>query len=197
MIKPFDRSEYKVSALMMSVKNLPRNERLKKIWTMILGIIPGPTEPKGNINSFLQPMVNDLLLFWNGIPIVNSTQKIVKAALLGVSSDMPALRKVSQYLGHIADLGCSRCNFRAERDPKKIGASGKMSYYTCVSASDRTNAQVRAQAMEYQSAGSLTVAKEIQKKNGVRYTELVRLPYFDMVKMLVTDPMHTFLLGMV
>ena len=48
---------------------------------------------------------DDLLLLWNGIPIVNSTQKIVKAALLGVSSDMPALRKVLQYLGHKADLG--------------------------------------------------------------------------------------------
>ena len=144
--KPFDRSEYKVSALMMSVINLPRNERFKKRWTMVLGIIPGPTEPKGNINTFLQPIVDDLLLLWNGIPITNSTQKIVKAALLGVSSDMPALRKVSQYLGHKADLGCSRCNFMAERDPTKKGASGKMSYYTCVAAPDRTNVQVRDQA---------------------------------------------------
>ena len=157
---------------------------------MVLGIIPGPTETKGNINTFLQSMVDDLLLLWNGIPIVNSTQKILKAALLGVSSDMPALRKVLQYLGHKADLGCSRWNFMAERDPTKKGASGTMSYYTCVAAPDRTNAQVRAQAMEYQSAGSLTVEKEIQNENGVRYSELVRLPYFDMAKMLVTDLMH-------
>ena len=64
-------------------------------------------------------------------------------------------------------------------------------------APDRTNAQVRAEAKEYQSAGSLTVAKEIQKKNEVCYSELASLPYFDMVKMLITDPMHTFLLGMV
>ena len=85
----------------------------------------------------------------------------------------------------------------AERDPTKKGASGKMSYYTCVAAPDRTNVQVQDQAKEYQSAGSLTVAKEIQKKNGVRYSELFRLPYFDMVKMLITDPMHTFILGMV
>ena len=46
--KLFDRSEYKVSVLMMSVINLPRNERFKKRWTMVLDIIPGPTEPKGN-----------------------------------------------------------------------------------------------------------------------------------------------------
>ena len=64
-------------------------------------------------------MVDDLLLLWNGIPIINSTQKIIKAALLCVSSDMPALRKVSQYLGHKADLGCPRCNFMAERIPQR------------------------------------------------------------------------------
>ena len=30
---------------------------------------------------------------------------VIRAALLGVSFDMPALRKVSQFLGHKADLG--------------------------------------------------------------------------------------------
>lgn len=40
-------------------------------------------------------------------------------------------------------------------------------------------------------------AREIQKRNGVRYSELVPLPYFDIVRMLITDPMHIFLLGMV
>ena len=59
--KPFDRSEYKVSALMMSVINLSISERFKKRWTMVLGIIPGPTEPKGNINTFLSPIIEDLL----------------------------------------------------------------------------------------------------------------------------------------
>ena len=44
--KPFDRSEYKVSALMMSGINLPRSERYLKKRAMVLGIIPGRTEPK-------------------------------------------------------------------------------------------------------------------------------------------------------
>ena len=72
-----------------------------------------------------------------------------------------------------------------------------MSYYTPVAAQSRTHAQVLDQAKEYQSASSLAAAREIQKRNGVRYSELVRLPYFDMVRMLITYPMHTFYLGMV
>ena len=82
--KPFKRSEYKVSAIMMTVLNLPREVRFRKKWTMVLGVIPGPTEPKRNINTFLKPIVDDL---WNGMPI-GPNGNIVKAALLGVSADM-------------------------------------------------------------------------------------------------------------
>ena len=64
--KPFKRSEYKVSAIMISVLNLPRQERCKTKWTMIVGAIPGPSEPKGNINTFLAPLVDDLLLLKDG-----------------------------------------------------------------------------------------------------------------------------------
>ena len=37
--------------------------------------------------------------------------------------------------------------------------------------------------------------KAIQKAWGVRYSELVRLPYFDLVRYHVVDPMHNLLLG--
>lgn len=43
----------------------------------------------------------------------------------------------------------------------------------------------------------LAEAKRSQQRNGVRYCELLRLPYFDIVRMTITDPMHTFLLGLV
>lgn len=44
--KPFKRSEYKVSAIMMTVLNLPRTERFKHKWTMVLGVLPGPSNLK-------------------------------------------------------------------------------------------------------------------------------------------------------
>ena len=36
--KPFKRSEYKVAGIMLSILNLPREERFKKKWTIIAGI---------------------------------------------------------------------------------------------------------------------------------------------------------------
>ena len=94
--KPFKRSEYKVAALMLTILNLPRQERFRKKWTMIVGIIPGPSEPKLHINTFLKPLVDDLLCLWNGLPLLEDGS-VVRAALLGVAADMAAARKVSQF----------------------------------------------------------------------------------------------------
>jgi hypothetical protein len=34
------------------------------------------------------------------------------------------------------------------------------------------------------------------KEHGARWTELARLPYFDLVRQTIIDPMHNLLLGM-
>ena len=61
----------------------------------------------------------------------------------------------------------------------------------------RTHQEVVQQAQEFKDALTKSDAAAIAKKNGVRYSDLLRLPYFDIVRMCATDPMHTFLLGMV
>ena len=72
-----------------------------------------------------------------------------------------------------------------------------MSYYTSSVSAKRNMDQIKVQAQEYQCARTITEAKAIQKRNSVRYSELFHLPYFDSTRMAITDPMHTFLLGMV
>ena len=89
--KPFKRSEYKVAALMLTVLNLPCQDRFRKKWTMIVGIIPGPSEPKLRINTFLKSLVDDLLSLWKGLPLLKDGS-MVRSALLGVAADMPASR---------------------------------------------------------------------------------------------------------
>ena len=194
-LKPFKQSEYKVAALMLSVLNLPRRERFRKKWTMIVGIIPCPTEPKIHLNTFLKPLVDDLCL-WRGMPILPDGN-IARAALLGVAADMPATRKLTGFLCHKANLGCNRCYFQAEREPGHPGATGRMSYYTQLTCCTRSKEEAFQQAQESKAAATKTEAEHIQKQYGLRYSELQRLPYFDIVRMVTVDPMHTFLLGMV
>ena len=133
---------------MLSVLNLPRRERFRKKWTMIVGIIPGPTEPKIHLNTFLKPLVDDLCL-WRGMPILPDGN-IARAALLGVAADMPATRKLTGFLCYKANLGCNRCYFQAEREPGHPGATGRMSCYTQLTCCTRSKEEAFQQAQEQQ-----------------------------------------------
>jgi hypothetical protein len=69
-----------------------------------------------------------------------------------------------------------------------------MSYFTPNPVARRSHDEV---VQQYRTASTRSNAAAIAQRNGVRYSELIRLPYFDIVRMCATDPMHTFLLGMV
>ena len=201
-VKPFHRGQYKFGVIYLSVLNLPRSDRLLKKWTHVLGIIPGPSELKTHINTFLKPMVDDLLRLWEGIDILlKQTNEViqVRAMLLCVSCDMPAIRKVSQFLGHKAYKGCNICQISGEREYDEEGnPTGRMSYYSkSCKFVRRTQKEVMRQSQEYCSARNKTEAKNIAKENGVRYCELHRLPYFEPTRMCAVDPMHALLLGLV
>ena len=66
--------------------NLPRTIWFKPENIIIVGIIPGPSEPHHNINPYLEPLVRELLQFWTGekLQIFTSSgviEEIVKCAL--------------------------------------------------------------------------------------------------------------------
>ena len=199
--RPFSHSPYKVGVMFMSILNLPRHQRMKQRWTMLVGIIPGPSEPKLDINTFLTPLVKDLERLWSGVEVMLSdgTKTSIRAALVCVACDLPASRKVAQFLGHKAGYRCNKCLFKAERQQGTQGASGKMSYYTqrLSSIPKRNGDDVRQQAEIYRAALTKTEKDRLARSNGVRYTELLRLPYFDAVRMVVVDAMHAFFLGLV
>ena len=62
--EPFERGVYLVGAIYLTVQNLPRKERYKPENIILVGIIPGPNEPKLNINLFLIPLVLNLKEAW-------------------------------------------------------------------------------------------------------------------------------------
>ena len=64
----------------------------------------------------------------------------MRAALIAVSCDIPAAREVSQFLGHKANKGCSRCEFEAQRENGNV--TGRMSYFTTQQVIPRVNNNV-------------------------------------------------------
>ena len=155
-----------------------------------------------NINTFLTPLVNDLLSLWEGKIFVDFKGKQIKSKslLFCVSADLPASRKVIQFKSHKCLKGCDKCEYVAKRQPGTKGASGKMSYATKEKPNRpplRTKESVFKDAMRFKNAKRKKEANSISKSTGVKYSELLRLPYFDPVRMVVLDPMHSFLLGLV
>ena len=57
---PFKEAPYSAGAIYLVVLNLPRTERYKIENVILVGVMPGPQEPKKNINFYLKPLVADL-----------------------------------------------------------------------------------------------------------------------------------------
>ena len=91
--------------------NLPRTVRFKRENVILVALIPGPSEPSHDINTLLDPLVDELINLWEGVTmeINNGVKEVVRCALLCCACDLPAGRKVCGFLSHSASLGCSKC----------------------------------------------------------------------------------------
>ncbi len=88
--KPYKHLEYSVGAMYLTIMNLPCQIRFKEENVLLVGLI-GPHEPNLNINSFLKPLVEDLLEFLEGVPLnIDGNMQVVRCALLCVACDIPA-----------------------------------------------------------------------------------------------------------
>lgn len=192
--QPFKHSLYSVGALYMVLMNLPRSERFKPENVFLVGVIPGPHEPKLNINSYLQPLVAELNVLWKGGISVESHSCIENekfhAALLCVGCDVPAARKVCGFTGHGSNKGCSKCK---KFFPGSVGT--KIDFSGFEPCHPRSNIEHRQEAQEILNQTSAGDCSNLEQHYGTRYTELMLLPYFDCVRFHVIDPMHNLFTG--
>jgi hypothetical protein len=191
--QPYKHLQYSVGVIYLTVLNLPYSVRNKIENVCLVGIIPGPQEPHHDINSFITPLVKDLARFWEGVElnVMDSIKKSVKCAVLCVSCDIPAGRKLCGFLGHNANLGCSKC-FKIF--PGAVGQK-KYSGFNRDTWSPRTEAKHRADVLRLSHCTTVTARNGLESKLGCRYSALLDLPYFNPPVMLAVDPMHNLYLG--
>jgi len=91
-------TRYSVGGLYLVMLNLPRNQRYKMENIIIVGIIPGPKEPKLTMNLYIGPLVQDLQSAYRGwqFPTNHPILKTVtdKLWIGSIVSDIPATRKL-------------------------------------------------------------------------------------------------------
>ena len=193
--QPFKHSLYSVGALYMVLMNLPRSERFKPENVFLVGIIPGPHEPRLTINSYLQPLVAELNQLWkDGITVRAHGAlggEVYHVALLCVGCDVPAARKVCGFTGHASCKGCSKCT---KYFPGSVTTKIDFSGFDLPSP-PRTNHKHREEAQEILNQTSAGDKASVEQKYGSRYSELMSLPYFNCVRFHIVDPMHNLFTG--
>ena len=110
--QPFTHTQYSLGAIYLTIQNLPRELRYKEENVILVGFLPGPTEPKRCINPYLTPLIKELQQAWQeGIVLNMPNGRCAKfrVALSCVSCDLPACKKVCGFLGHTAKHGCHKC----------------------------------------------------------------------------------------
>ena len=194
--QPYTHTCCSVGVVFLTIMNLPRSLRYKRHNVLLVGVIPGPSEPIHDINPYLQPLVNELLVFWKGVQMKvqrgsNMVIEQIRCALLCVTCDTPAGRKVCGFLGHTARLGCFKClkSFPGSVGTMNFSGFDRSTWHPRSVASHRQNIEIIQQCQ----TKTARAAKESQL--GCRYSVLMKLPYFDPIKMLVIDPMHNLFLG--
>lgn len=96
-------------------------------------------------------------------------------------------------MGHAASKGCSRClkTFPTRNFGQKTDYSG----FDRSAWPERTVEDHRCTGMSWKHATTSTQRHGIEQKHGVRFTELLRLPYFNTIHFIIVDPMHNLFLG--
>lgn len=191
--KPCKHVEYSIGAIYLTVMNLPRSVRFRQENVMLIGLLPGPREPKHDINAFLGPLVHELQSFWCGTEMnISSTGNVkIRCALLCVACDIPASRKVCGFLGHSANFGCSKC-FK-----KFSGSVGSKNYsgFDRSTWPERTMEQHRRDIIKIRQCKTMTARCQQESRCGSRYSALLDLSYFNPIRMTIIDPMHNLYLG--
>ncbi|THH31573.1 hypothetical protein EUX98_g2602 [Antrodiella citrinella] len=180
------------TGIYMVCLNLPPDLRYLEENLYLVGVVPGPSKPSlQEMNHSLKLIVDDLLEFWNpGVFFSRTanypTGRLVRCALGPVVCDLPAARQLLGIAGVSSTHFCSHCwitlDEMEELDPQKWPPL-------------RTGEEHRVLAEQWKSANASERAR-LYKENGVRWSELLRLPYWDPIKFTVIDSMHNHYLGL-
>ena len=133
-------------------------------------------------------------MLWRGEQLhLPSATITIRAALLCVSCDSPAIRKVVGFVSHNANKGCFKCT--KTFPTSSFGDKPDYNGFDCENWTPRTQSEIYDTAMMHKHAKTAKDRRDIEKLHGVRYSVLLSLPYYNAIRFSMIDPMHNLLLG--
>lgn len=175
--------------------NLPPDTRYKSEYMFLAGIIPGPHEPPlDTLNHYIRPIVDFFLELWcPGVWFTHThchpNGRLIRCAIACLVCDLIAAKKLAGF-GPVAHKNfCHVCHCT-----RNVHGYGHLENHLW---RPRTNEETRTSAQAYISSTTRLESEEIFAQTGVRWSELLRLPYFDPTRFVVIDPMHNLFLGVI
>ena len=181
--QPFSHTTYSVGVIYCVVLNLPRELCYKTENMIVISVIPGPHEPKLNINTYLKPLVDELQELYKGVVLPCSSgylkQRHVRACVVCLAADIPASHKMCGFLGHSARLGCNKCYKSFLSDHATFDEKPNYGGFDRETWEPRTMSRHQESCLEIKTATNKSQLQQLESMYGVRYSVLMELPYFD------------------
>lgn len=187
------KKSWEVGSIFLVCLNLPQHLRFRQENICLLGVIPGPHKPSTDeINHFLWPLVDELLELWStGVWYTQTanftTGRLVRGALGPVVCDLPAIRPVVGFMAFNAIRFCCWCLLNIH------DLSTVIKYHLLPLRAEPLEEHHR-RANQWLGA-SKTRRDKLEKENGIRWSALLELPYWNPVECAVLDLMHNGFLG--
>ncbi|KAJ2917170.1 hypothetical protein MD484_g3226, partial [Candolleomyces efflorescens] len=179
-----------VGAIYMVCLNLPPAIRHNPENTYLVGLIPGPKSPsKDEINHLLRPLMDDFLILWRSGLYLSRTHLRpngirVRCAIGPLICDLPAARQMSGFANYTSNYFCSVCT-------QQLAQINDLDVSTWTR---RTFEDHRKHAELWREATTQSARERLTRTHGVKWSEMLRLPYWDPSRFTVVDSMHAFYL---
>jgi Transposase family tnp2. len=189
---PFRRRKKTCWPLLLFNYNLPPEIRFHLQYILCIGVIPGPNKPK-DFDSFFWPAVEELLKLAMGVRAFDTARSelfALRAYLIIVFGDIPAVSMVMRIKGHNGVRPCRMCNIQGLRVPNSRATTHYVpldrSRHPDVRRDDtaikkynpshlplRSHAEFLEQGRQVQFASNRTNFEDLSKQFGVKGTPIL------------------------
>jgi hypothetical protein len=210
-VSPFKTRRVTCWPLIVINYNLPTDLMFLLEYIMALGVIPGPNKPK-DFDSFFRPFIEEVLELMKGVQGYDALAKVyfkLRAFLLFVFGDIPAVSMVMQIKGHNGFCPCRMCSITGLRIPDSPNTTYYVPHnrhrYPHASASAikefdptrlplRTHDEFKKQALDVQRTVVGTAREKLAKMYGIKgFSILFHLDSISFPTSFPYDLMHLIL----
>ena len=181
------------TGMYMVLLNLPPHLRHKTENIYFAGIIPGPGKPSNDqMNHFVQLVVDELgpLYAQEGITLSRTAKhpngRTCRGILVVLVADALAARQLGGFASVTSYYPCTLCKI-TKNDLENIQGPW-------VARDSKSHYQ---DAIAWKDAESIKARQSLEKKNLIRWSPFLMLPYWNPIFSTVVDSMHNLYLGLI